>query len=109
MFTFIFQTYTKFCISATGIYLYKFYDMQFTLFSFFGIRSVGMASQRKLRRSGKYFGKQHHLLGVGRPQNQMSVIYGGLSNLWIKCSASSYNIGPTIEEITVLQGSDEGI
>ena len=45
-----------------------------------------MASQRKLGRSGKYFGKQHQLLGTGRPQNQMSVIYSGLSNLWIKCS-----------------------
>jgi hypothetical protein len=83
--------------------------MHFTFFSFFGIRSVGMASQRKLRKSGKYFGKQHHLLGVGRPQNQMSVIYGGLSDLQIKCSASSYNTGPTIEKITVLQGSDDGI
>lgn len=68
-----------------------------------------MASQRKLGRSGKCFGKQHHLLGMGRPQNQMSVIFGGLSNLWIKCSVSSYNSGPTIEEITVLQGSDYGI
>jgi hypothetical protein len=68
-----------------------------------------MASQRKLERSGKYFGKQHHLLGVGRPQNQMSVFYGGLSDLWIKRSASSHSSGPTIEEITVLQGSDGGI
>jgi hypothetical protein len=38
----------------------------------------------------------------------MSVICGGLSNLWIKCS-SSYNRGPTIEEITVPQGSEDGI
>lgn len=68
-----------------------------------------MASQRKLERSGKYFGKQLHLSRVGRPRNQMSLIYGGLSDLWIKCSASSYNSGPTIEEITVLQGSDDGI
>jgi len=81
MLTFIFQTYTKFCISAIGIYLYKFYDMHFTFFSFFGIRSVQMASQHKLERSGKCFRKQHHLLVVGRPQNQMSVMYGGLSEL----------------------------
>jgi len=54
MFIFIFQTYTKFCISATGIYLYKFYDMHFTFSSFFGTRSVRMASLRKLERSGKY-------------------------------------------------------
>jgi len=67
-----------------------------------------MASQHKLEASGKYFGKQHYLLVMGRPQNQMSVIYRGLSELCIKCSASSYNIGPTIEEITVLQGSDNG-
>lgn len=33
----------------------------------------------------------------------------GLSDLWIKCSASRYDSGPTIEEITVLQGSDDGI
>jgi len=46
---------------------------------------------------------------VGRPQNQMSVIYGGLSELWTKCSASSYNSGPTTEASTVLQGSDNGI
>jgi hypothetical protein len=38
----------------------------------------------------------------------MSVIYGRLSDLWIKCSASSYNSGSTIEEIAVLQGSDDG-
>lgn len=109
MLTFMFQTYTRFCISATGIYLYKFYDMHFTFFILFGIRSVKRASQHKLERSGKYFGKHHHLLVMGIPHNWMSVIYGGLSDLWIKCSSSNYNSGPTIEEITVLQGSEDGI
>lgn len=88
--------------------LYKFYDMHFIFFTLFGIRSVKRASQHKLERSGKYFGKQYHLVVVGIPQNRMSVIYGGLSDLWIKCS-SSYNSGPTIEGIPVLQGSEDGM
>jgi hypothetical protein len=81
--------------------------MHIPLIKFFGIRSTQRASQRKLERSGEYFGKQHYWWEDHKTESQLPL--SELFDLWIQYSASRYESDPIIEGITILEGSDDGI